>query len=211
MADLQIIGIPQSSYTWAIRMALAEKGVAYELLSAPPHSPEIDAIHPLGKVPAMRHGDVALFESKAIASYIDRVFPGPRLIPNDARGAAEVEQWVSHVNTAVDPCLVRTYVLGYFFPQTADGAPDRAAIDAVLPAMQKHIDLLDKAVARTGYLAGDGFTFADINLMPILYYTQRFPEGGKMVGAAGHLSAYFARHAERPSFKATTPPPPPGR
>ena len=211
MADLQIIGIPQSSYTWVMRMALAEKGVPYDLVPAPPHSPEINAIHPLGKVPGMRHGDVALCESKAIATYIDATFPGQRLIPHDARGAAEVEQWVSLVNTAVDPCLVRTYVFSYFFPKGADGAPDRAAIDAVLPAMQAQIDMLDHAVAKTGHLSGDSFTFADINLMPILYYVQRFPEGAKMVRAAKHLSAYFARHAERPSFKATIPSPPPAR
>jgi glutathione S-transferase len=55
----------------------------------------------------MRHGDIALYESKAVASYIDKTFGGSKLIPEDARGVAEVEQWVSLVNTAVDPCMVR--------------------------------------------------------------------------------------------------------
>jgi glutathione S-transferase len=45
----------------------------------------------------------------------------------------------------------------------------------------------------------------------ILYYVQRCPEGAEMVKAAHNLAGYFARHAERPSFKASTPPPPPGR
>jgi glutathione S-transferase len=89
----------------------------------------------------------------------------------------------------------------------AGGAPDRAAIDAALPTMQRQIAVLDKAVARTGYLAGDRFTLADINLMPVLYYAQRCPEGGEMLRAAGHLAAYFARHAQRPSYQATLPPP----
>jgi hypothetical protein len=48
-----------------------------------------------------------------------------------------------------------------------------------------------------------------MNLMPIQYYVQRFPEGGKVVQSAKNLSAFFARHCERPSFKATIPPPPP--
>ena len=82
-------------------------------------------------------------------------------------------------------------------------------IDGALPTMQKQIDMLDKAVARTGHLAGNGFTVADINLMPIPYYIQRFPEGGKRVQSTKNLSPYFARHCERPSFKATIPPPPP--
>ncbi|MGA9728767.1 MAG: glutathione S-transferase family protein, partial [Methylocella sp.] len=38
---------------------------------AKPHSPEVNAIHPLGKVPAMRHGQFQLFESKAIVTYAD--------------------------------------------------------------------------------------------------------------------------------------------
>src|SRR5216683_2816480 len=166
MANVQIIGAPQSNYVWVVRMACEEKGVPYDLVPARPHSPEVDALHPLGKIPGMRHGEVALCESKAIATYIDRSFGGPKLIPEDARGAAEVEKWVSLVNTSVDPCMVRTYLLNHVFPKGADGQPDRAAIDGVLPNMQKQIDLLDKAVAATGHLAGSGYTLADINLMP---------------------------------------------
>ena len=45
--------------------------------------------------------------------------------------------------------------------------------------------------------------------MPILYYVQRCPEGGEMVNGAMNLAGYYARHAERASFKASTPPPPP--
>ena len=150
-------------------------------------------------------------QSKAIATYIDRTFPGPKQIPEDARGAAQVEQWVSPVNTSIDPCLVRINLLACFFPETADRRPDRAVIDGVLPAMQKQIGLLDQAVAKTGYLAAGSFTLADINLLPIPYYVRRCPEGGQMVKAAQHLAGYFARHSERPSFKASTPPPPPGR
>jgi len=194
-----------------VRMACEEKAVPYDLVAVPPHSPEVDAIHPLGKIPAMRHGDITLCESKAITSYIDKAFGGAQLIPEDACGAAEVEQWVSLVNTAVDPCMVRKYCLNYIFPKGADGAPDRAAIAGVLPEMQKQVDLLDKAVAKTGHLAGSSFTLADINLMPILYYIQRFPKGSGMVQSAKHLSAYFACHSERPSFKATIPPPFPTR
>jgi len=211
MANLQIIGAPQSNYVWVVRMACEEKGVPYDLAPARPHSPEVDAIHPLGKIPVVRHGDVELCESKAITTYVDKAFRGPKLIPDDPRGAAEVEKWVSLVNTAVDPCMVRTYLLNYVFPKGADGQPDRAAIDGVLPIMQKLVDMLDKAVAKSGHLAGNGFTLADINLMPILYYIQRFPEGRGMVEKAKNLAAYFARHSERPSFKATIPPPPPGR
>jgi glutathione S-transferase len=207
MTGLQIIGVPFSSYVWIVRMALEEKGVPYDLIPAPMHSPEVSAIHPFGKIPVMRHGELVLCESKAIATYIDNTFPGPKLIPDDARGAAEVEQWVSLVNTVIDPCLIRTYVFSYLIPRGVDGQPDRAAIDAVLPAMQKQFDVLDRAVATTGYLVGDSFSLADIYLLPILCLVQRCPEGAEMVQSASNLSAYFARHAGRPSYRASFPPP----
>ena len=211
MAKLEIIGIPQSTFVRVVRMVCEEKGVPYELKPAGPHSPEINALHPFGKVPGMRHGDVELCESQAIANYIDRTFDGPKVIPQDPKQAAEVEQWVSLINTVVDPVWIRTYLLNYIFPKGKDGKPDRAAIEGALPAMRKQADILDKAVAKSGHLAGNGFTLADIDLMPILFYVRQFPEGGEIIKSTKNLEGYFARHSARPSFKNTMPPPPPAR
>jgi glutathione S-transferase len=208
MDKIEIIGVPQSNFVWVVRMVCEEKGVPYDLTPARPHSPEVDAIHPLGKIPAMRHGDVTLCESKAIATYIDRAFNGPKVIPDDPKTGAETEKWVSLINAHIDPIMVRQYLLNYVFPKTPDGKPDRKAIDAVLPEMQKQIGILDQAVAKTGHLAGQSFTLADMDLMPILYYVQKFPEGDAMVKGAKNLSNYFAKHSERPCFKVTIPPPP---
>jgi glutathione S-transferase len=211
MAKVEIIGFAPSTYVRVVRMVCEEKGIAYDLKAVPPHSPEVAAIHPFGKIPAMRHGDFELCESKAIATYLDRTFPTPQLIPSDPRLAALVEQWVSLVNTVIDTCLVRTYLFCYIFPKTADGTPDRTAIEAVAPTLRDQIAILDRAVAKTGHLAGDQFTFADINLMPILFYVRQFPEGRDAIAASPNLAAYSDRHAERPSFKNTVPPPPPPR
>jgi glutathione S-transferase len=209
MPTVEIIGFPQSTYVRVVRMVCEEKGIPYELTPAAPHSPPVDAIHPFGKIPVMRHGDIELCESKAIATYLDRVFPGRRVIPDDPRRAAEVEQWVSLANTSMDGPCIRSYVLGYVFPKGADGKPDRAAIDAVVPAVQRQIGILDKAVAKTGHLIDDQFTLADINVLPILFYVRRFPEGQAAMAEARNLSAYYDRHAARPSFQNTMPPPPP--
>jgi glutathione S-transferase len=211
MPKPEVIGSKRSSYTRVVRMACEEKGIDYVFTEALLGAPEIFAIHPFGKMPVMRHGDVELFESKAIATYLDRSFPGPSLFPSEPVPAALVEQWVSLVNTLVDRTLIRTYLLAYPAPKTADGKPDRQAIEAVTPALREQIEVLDKAVAKTGYLAGDQYTFADINLMPILYYMRLVPEGAEALGRATHLAAYYGRHAERPSFKSTIPPEGPPR
>ena len=42
--------------------------------------------------------------------------------------------------------------------------------------------------------------------MPILFYLSQLPESAAMIASLPHLAAYYARHAERPSFKSTIPP-----
>jgi glutathione S-transferase len=204
MATLQIIGSPQSNYVWLTRIVCTEKGVPYELVSARPRSPEVNAIHPFGRIPCMRHGDLTLCESRAICAYIDRAFEGPSLVPADPAGAARVEQWVSLVNTTMDPVLIRRYLIPYVFPGTPDRSPDRARIDAALPEVERHLDILNRAVAG-GHVAGDAFTLADANLVPILFYIRRMPEAGTMIRARPALDAYVSCHIERPSVRATMP------
>jgi len=212
MTKPEIIGSGRSTYTRVVRMVCEEKGIEHVLTETMLRSPELAAIHPLAKMPVLRHGEVELFESKAIATYLDRSFPGPQLIPSEPHLAALTEQWVSLVNTVIDRTLIRTYLFAYIAPKTADGKPDRAAIDAVMPMVRERLGILDRAVAATGYLAGDRFTFADINLLPILHRVGQAPEGAGALAAAPHLSAYYERHAARPSFASTMPPVgPPGR
>jgi glutathione S-transferase len=207
----EIIGSSQSTYTRVVRMVCEEKGIDYTLTQTQLGAPEVLAIHPFGKMPVLRHGDFEVFESKAIATYLDRAFPGPQLLPIDARPAALTEQWVSLVNTVMDATLIRTYLLAYAFPRTADGQPDRKTIEAVTPAVRAQLAILERAVAQTGYLVGDQFTFADINLLPILYYIRQLPEVAETLAASPHLAAYYDRHASRSSFTRTVPPAGPPR
>jgi glutathione S-transferase len=207
----EIIGSIQSTYTRAVCMVCEEKGIEYVLTEKPLRAPELFAIHPFGKMPVLRHGDFELFESSAIARYLDGSFPPPRLFPSDLRLAALTEQWVSLVNSVIDRTFIRAYLFAYIAPRMSGRAPDRAAIDAVMPAVREQIAVLDKAVARTGHLVGEQLSFADINLLPILHRVQQAPEGAEVVAAASHLARYYAEHAARPSFKRTDPPAGPPR
>lgn len=209
MSNVEIIGAARSTYTRVARMVCEEKSIAYELREAAPRSPDAYAIHPFGKIPVLRHGDFELYESKAIATYLDLSFPGPKLIPTEPREAALTEQWVSLVNTRIDTTMIRTYLFAYIFPKTADGKPDRKAIDALAPTVEQEIGLLDRAVAETGFLVGGGLTYADLNLMPILFLVRQLPEGAAAMAAARPLSDYYQRLAARPSFQNTMPPPGP--
>ncbi|WP_081494330.1 glutathione S-transferase C-terminal domain-containing protein [Bradyrhizobium genomosp. III] len=84
--------------------------------------------------------------------------------------------------------------------------PDRVAIESVLPDLHRQIIVLDAAVKETGYLAGNQFSFADINLMPILHRLSLTPEGKDALAGAPSLSMYYEQHAKRASFQRTCPP-----
>jgi len=205
MAELQIIGGPRSNFVWVTRIVCAEKGVPYTLQPFMPHSPEVDAIHPFGKIPVMRHGDVTLAESRAICSYIDRVFDGPSLVPSDPVAAGAVEQWVSIICTHIDPLWLRQYLAAYVFPGTADGSPDRTRIDAAIPKMATQFPVMDRAVAKTGHLVGPSFTLADAYFTPILHYMSMRPESSALLQASAHLPAYLDRQLARKSVHDSVP------
>ena len=203
--ELQIIGTPHSNFTWTTRIACTEKGAPYVHVQLRPHTPEVERISPFGLIPVMRHGDVQVFEARAICTYIDRVFPGPSLIPSDPVKAALTEQWVSAITTSVDRLLMRQYVLKHATPGTPDGKPDRAAIGAALTLMPAQFSMLDRAVA-TGHLVGDAFTLADAYLVPIMFFMTKLPESAAMLAEAKNLRSYFERHFNRPSVRETAPP-----
>lgn len=201
---LQIIGFPRSNFVRATRMAAHEKGVEYEHIAAMPHSDEVKAIHPLGQIPAMRHGDFELFEAIAIIRYIDATFDGPALFPSDAQAAAKVDQWCSIVATSVDQLLLRNYVVPYAFHRDEEGNVIRDKIDVAIKRFPKMFGLLDAAVAD-GHVGSNEFNMADCFLMPMLAGVQMFPEGKEAVANHAALADYFARLSERESFKVTSP------
>ncbi len=206
MSDIEILGLPQSNFVWSTRIALAEKCVAHVSISAPPHSPEILAIRPLGKIPAMRHGDVRLGESRAIIDYIDRVFPEPALMPSDPAKAAVVDMWNAIITSTMEPPLIRQYLFAYMIPGTEDGSPDRVRIEASLPQLDTYLDLL-QSVVEAGTIGGDRFTRVDVYLIPILFYLRNTPEGGAGLSARPALAAYLDERLTRSTVASTMPPP----
>lgn len=208
MSAVQIIGLPQSNFVWATRIALAEKGVPHENIPAPPHSPDVLAIHPFGKIPILRHGSVTICESRAIIDYIDRTFAGAALVPSDPAAACHSDTWTSMITTTVEPLLIRQYLFAYFFPTGADGGPDHAVIEALIPKITRVLDVLEAAL-ENDKLGNASFGRVDAYLVPILFYTNTMTEGGTLIGARPRLSSYLACSLARPSVQATMPPPPP--
>lgn len=199
---LEIIGFAQSNFVRTLRMIAEEKGIAYELLPVMPGSKEAREVHPLGQVPGMRHDGFELFDSHAIAHYINSSFDGANLLAGDAKGDASIDQWVALVATTIDQFFMRRYVVEYVFHKDEDGNPVRTLIDTAVPRFKRLFATLESAV-EPGYLGSETFTMADCFLAPIMAAAINFPEAKQAFDDCPNLQAWMARIEERPSFTNT--------
>ena len=208
MSNVTLYGPPQSSYVRTARMVCEEKGIVYELAPLNLGSEEHVALHPFGRVPVLKHGDFHLNETSAIARYLDESFPGASLVPGTAVERARMEQWISTINAYFYGDLIRGYVLPYIFPKGPEGKPDRAAIEAALPNVKRDLQVLDKHLERSEWLAGSTLSLADLFAAPILFYVGMFPEGSEIMSGLKNMRRCGGALMARESFKKTMPPRP---
>src|SRR5690242_5891381 len=80
-----VYGVNASPFVRKVRVALAEKGIPYELEPVIPFnvSEDFKKMSPLGKIPAFRDNDRTLCDSSIICAYIERTHPNPPLYPAD--------------------------------------------------------------------------------------------------------------------------------
>ena len=201
-----LLGDYRSTYVRSARMAFAEKGIACALETHPPHSPEILALNPFGRMPTYRCGEFTLYETSAIMRHLDETMPGPALTPRDPGERARAEQWISALNCYGYPAMVRNYVLQYVFPRGPDGQPDRATIEAAVPEIRKVLGAVDRAVDGRDFIVGDGVTLADILLLPMIEYVKVMPEGKELMTAFANLRRATDKLAQRPTYIAATQP-----
>src|SRR5919204_3075709 len=97
MSDLVVFGFPRSTFVHIVRLVLTHKAIPYTFHDLAPEmgKPTHLALHPFNRVPILRHGDFTLYETSAIATYVDEAFEGPRLTPRDVRVRARMNQWIS--------------------------------------------------------------------------------------------------------------------
>ena len=100
--SLVLHGYHYSVYNRIARLALAEKGVAYDRVEVNPFADtptEYQALHPFGRVPTLVHDGFVLYETGAITRYVDRAFPGPALQPATPRALARMDQLIGIIDS----------------------------------------------------------------------------------------------------------------
>jgi glutathione S-transferase len=158
---------PLSLFTAKVRIALAEKGLAYERVEVgwslarryEPHHPDVVALNPKRQVPVLVDGELALYDSTLIFEYLEDRYPEPPLYPRDVAGRARCRQ----LEAAADEILfphVWSLIDGGFYP--AAGGRDEARLAAARAAIARYGEERDKELADRAYLCGAEFTVADV-------------------------------------------------
>ena len=107
MSNIQLYFAKASTFSQRTRVVLLEKGIDFtpieiDLQNKPDGYTQISHY---GKVPAIKHGDVEIYESAIINEYLDEVFPEPPLLPRDPANKAIARIWIDYANTRLVPTL----------------------------------------------------------------------------------------------------------
>ncbi len=171
-------------------------------------SPAHFDIHPFGKLPGFRHGDIKLYESVAIGVYIDETFEGPPLQPGDTLARVHMFQWLSAIGDYGAQYLIRELALPRLRTPLQGETPDEDAIRACLPRVERFLGVADAALNERAYLAGSEISLADLVLVPMIATILQTPEGRNIVPRFAAVKRWFDTMAARPSFAAAHPPRP---
>jgi glutathione S-transferase len=193
MADLTLYHAAPSRSSVVLWM-LEEIGQPYDihllsLAQGTNREPEYLAVNPMGKVPALRHGDVVITEVAAVCTYLADAFPQAGLnIPLDDPRRGPYLKWLFFGPGVLEPAMMDRR-----FPRS--GEPPRAALG--YGDFDTTMDVLAKAVAPGPFLMGDRFTAADVVIGSNLRWGTMF----KMIPERPEFADYIARIAGRPAAK----------
>lgn len=177
-------------------LALDELGERYELKTVlrladvrPPDAP-YRKLNPNGVVPTLEEDGLVLWESGAILRYLADSRPGRGLMPDDVRGRALAQQWLTWEGATLAPALI-----GYFLATLAEPR-NEAAVEAARGAYLDKLGILDRQLAGRDYVAG-AFSVADIALGSLTALSFGL---GLDLGSYRHILAWLRRLRARPAF-----------
>lgn len=188
---------PQSSAS-PVHWTLEELGVPYEkvLVDLKAERPAAFLkINPNGKVPALVHDGVAIFESAAIQIYLGETFGVDKgLFPAPSPHRGEALKWIIWTNVTMGDAVGRLWRNGTEMLPVEQRSPAQAA--AAKEELQGCLRILNDALQDKQYLLGDQFTVADIHLSAWIEYL-----GMMGVDASAHtaVAAWVARCVARPA------------
>jgi glutathione S-transferase len=191
MSDLVLYTHPMSRGRIA-RWMLEEVGRPYrtEVLEygTSMKAPAYLAINPMGKVPAVRHGDAVVTEAAAICAYLADAFPDAGLAPpQGSPERASYYRWLFFAAGPIEAAVVNK-ALGVVVPPERKPMVGYGSLDEVL-------DALDGALSERDFIAGETFTAADVYVGSQLGWGMMFGT----IEKRPTFERYFARLSARPA------------
>lgn len=202
-------GYRYSVYSWIARLALHEKGVAYDWQEVDPFATDMPVeyldLHPFRRVPTLVHGDFALHETHAVTRYVDEAFAGPSLQPGDARSRARMNQIVSIVDSYGYWPLVRQVFAHGFFRACLGRPGDDTEIRTGLAAAPRVLGAIERLCKDEDFLLTGRVTLADLHLYPMIAYFAKLPEARAILASYPRLDRWTTMMANRETCRLTEP------
>ena len=177
-----------------VRWMLEEVGAPYrtEILGfgVSMKAPAYRAVNPMGKVPALRHGESVVTEVAAILAYLADAFPAAGLAPeHGSRDRGPYYRWLFFGAGPVEAAVTNA-VLKVVVPDDPrmQGMVGYGSLDGVL-------DAVEGAVSGSAFVAGERFSAADLYLASHLGWGMQFGTIPKRPA----FEAYAGRHLARPA------------
>ncbi|WP_374350886.1 glutathione S-transferase family protein [Chitinimonas sp.] len=195
----KLSGMPLSNYHNKVKLALLEKGIAFEeVLARPSQDADYLALCPTGKVPYFEVDGGRFCESQAALEYLEECYPTPPLLPADALARAKVRELIHVFEQDIE--LVARRML----PHALFGAPLNEGVwDEVARQLDRGLASFRRIARFAPYVAGDAFTMADCaiamhiplvtRITQIVYQRDWF--------ADLPVEAYLAQMKQRPAYQ----------
>jgi len=190
---------PLSPYAQKVKIALDEKGVAYETkmpVAMGTGQPDLAFLkaNPRGEVPALIDGDFSVFDSTIILEYIEDKWPTPALLPKTPQDRARVRTIEEVMDTSFEPINWGMGEIRWF--RRAEGQKARA-IEAHASAQARGLYAwLTRQLGEHDWFNGATFGWADISVIPYLNGARGLGIGPDIDSALGR---WIARANERSS------------
>jgi glutathione S-transferase len=192
MADELVLYTNPMSRGRIARWMLEEIGQPYKTevidYASTMKAPAYLAINPMGKVPALRHGDAVVTETAAICAYLADAFPQAKLAPPPGhRLRAPYYRWL-FFSAGPAEAAISNKSLGFVVPPERERMIGYGNIAQVL-------NTLEAALSRSDYLAGEGFTAADLYVGAQLGFSMMF----NTIEKRPVFERYWQRVSSRPA------------
>lgn len=196
---IKIYGRATSSNVQLVMWTIGELALKHERLDyghkyGGTDTPEFLEMNPMGRVPAMRDGDVVMFESGAIVRYLAARYGTEPFWPADPARRGPLDTWAEWAKVMFAPAFAQPIFWSLLRFPAGEGGETVAEAAAVVKNLAI---MLDARIGKGPWMAGDEFTFADIFVGHLLYRYRTLPFDK---ARTPQLDAYYARLTLRPAF-----------